>query len=132
MLHLVSNSRGDECLRQASRLFKDLGLKVFVRSQASASAAIALAQAAWQGFYLSMGEVREPESRWWIVAECILWVLVYFSAVWIFNALLPPKPEQTPFEKYLGRQLSGAQTQRDQQLDDGTVNQRRPGHQQWH
>lgn len=81
-----------------------------------------------------MGSVHETESRWWLVGELILCVVFYFSAVWIFDALLPPKPEQTPFESYLGKQLNGSQAQRDQQLDDGTGtgNQHRPGHQRWH
>jgi hypothetical protein len=76
-----------------------------------------------------MGNVHETESRWWGVGEFVLWVVFYFCAVWIFNALLPPKPEQTPFETYLRKQVSqqtedGARAERDQQLDDGTVNQR--------
>lgn len=87
---------------------------------------------AWPGFYLSMGDVQETESRWWTVGELILCVVFYFSAVWIFNAFLPPKPEQTPFESYLGKQVSGAQAERGQQLDDDTVNQHRPSHQHWH
>jgi hypothetical protein len=74
-----------------------------------------------------MGDVHETESRWWGVAEFVLWVVFYFSAVWIFNAFLPPKPEQTPFETYLGKQVrqteGGGQAERDQQLDDGTVDQ---------
>jgi hypothetical protein len=71
-----------------------------------------------------VGNVRETESRWWGVGEFVLWVVFYFCAVWIFNALLPPKPEQTPFEAYLGKQTEGgAWAERDQQLDEGTVDQ---------
>lgn len=44
-----------------------------------------------------MANVHETESRWGI-GEYVLCVVFYFSAVWIFNAFLPPKPEQTPFE----------------------------------
>jgi hypothetical protein len=93
-----------------------------------ACSAIPLAQVAWPGFYLSMGNVLETEIRWWGVGEFVLWVVFYFWAVWTFNALLPPKPEQTPFEEYLGKQVGqqtegGARAERDQQLDDGTVDQ---------
>ena len=75
--------------------------------------------------YLRMGEVHEIKSRWWEAGEVVLWVVFYFWAVWIFNAFLPPKPEQTPFETYLGNQLrqqtdGGASAERGQQLDDGT------------
>lgn len=102
-----------------------------------ASAEIPLAEAAWHGLYFSMGNVHETESRWWGVCEFVLWVVFYFCAVWIFNAFLPPKPEQTPFEEYLGKQVrqqteGGAQAERAQQLDDGTVNQHRPSHQHRH
>ncbi len=81
---------------------------------------------------MSMGKVHETESRWWGVGEFVLWVVFYFSAVWIFNAFLPPKPEQTPFESYLQKQVSGVQAERDQQLDDGNVNQHRPSYQHRH
>ena len=78
------------------------------------------------GFYLSMDNVHETERRWWGVGEFVLWIVFYFWAVWIFNAFLPPKPEQTPFETYLGNQLrqqtdGGASAERGQRLDDGTV-----------
>ena len=53
-----------------------------------------------------MGNVQETESRWWGVGEFVLWVVFYFWAVWIFNAFLPPKPEQTLFEEYLEKQVS--------------------------
>jgi hypothetical protein len=69
-----------------------------------------------------MGYIHETESRWWGVGQVVLWVVFYFWAVWILNAFLPPKPEQTPFETYLGKQVT-PQTERDQQLDDGTVDQ---------
>jgi hypothetical protein len=93
-----------------------------------AYSAIPLAQVAWHGFYLSMGNVHETEGRWWGVGEFVLWVIFYFWAVWTFNALLPPKPEQTPFEAYLGQQVGqqtegGASAEREQQLDDGTADQ---------
>jgi hypothetical protein len=76
-----------------------------------------------------MGKVHETKSRWWGAGEFVLWVVFYFWAVWIFNAFLPPKPEQTPFEAYLGNQVreqtdGGASAERNQQLDDGTVDQR--------
>jgi hypothetical protein len=75
-----------------------------------------------------MGNLHDTESRWWKVGEVVLWVVFYFSAVWIFDALLPPKPEQTPFETYLGKQVrqqtdGGTSAERDQRLDDGNVDQ---------
>jgi hypothetical protein len=66
-----------------------------------------------------------------------VWVIFYFWAVWIFNAFLPPTPEQTPFETYLGKQAGrqaegGAWAERDQQLDDGTVDHQHHSFQQRH
>jgi hypothetical protein len=52
-----------------------------------------------------MDNVHKIEKRWPGAGEVILWVIYLFWAVWVFNALLPPRPEQTPFETYLGRQL---------------------------
>ena len=77
-----------------------------------------------------MDNVHETQSRWWGVGEFVLWVIFYFWAVWTFNAFLPPKTEQTPFETYLGKQVGqqtggGAGAERDQQLDDGSVDQHR-------
>ncbi len=92
------------------------------------NSAIPLAQVAWHGLYLSMGKVYQTESRWWGVGEFVVWVIFYFWAVWILNAFLPPRSEQTPFEAYLGKQVrqqteGGAWAERDRQLDDGTVDQ---------
>jgi hypothetical protein len=71
-----------------------------------------------------MGNDHEAESRWWGVGEFVVWVVLYFWAVWTFNALLPPTPEQTPFETYLGKQVGqqtegGARAEGDEQLDEG-------------
>jgi hypothetical protein len=55
---------------------------------------------------------------------------LYFCAVWIFNALLPPTPEQTPFETYMKNtmwQRSGDGPER----DEGSIDQRQHRHQQW-
>jgi len=49
--------------------------------------------------------VRKTASRWSVAGEVVLWVIFYFWAVWIFNAFLPAKPDQTPFEAYMGKQL---------------------------
>lgn len=57
------------------------------------------------GFYLSMDCIQKVEKRWQGAGEVILWAIYFFWAVWVFNAFLPPRPEQTPFETYLGRQL---------------------------
>ena len=83
-----------------------------------------LAQVGRAWVYLSMGNVHETESRWWGVGEFVLWVIFYFWAVWTFSLFLPPKPEQTPFEVYLGKQIGqqtegGDRAERDQQLDEG-------------
>jgi len=51
-----------------------------------------------------MDNIHKAETRWSGAGEVVLWVIFYFWAVWIFNAFLPPKPEQTPFETYLGNQ----------------------------
>jgi hypothetical protein len=75
-----------------------------------ALSAIPLAQLAWQGSYLSMGNLHETESRWWGVGEVVLWVVFYFSAVWIFNALLPPKPEQTRSKRIWGNKSGNKPT----------------------
>jgi hypothetical protein len=73
-------------------------------------------------------KVHETKNRWWGAGEVLLWVVFYFWAVWIFNAFLPPKPEQTPFEHYLGSQFreqteGSPPAERDRQPDDRTVNQ---------
>ncbi len=86
---------------------------------------IPLAQVAGQAFHLSVGEVHEIKNPWWGVGECVLWIVFYFWAVWIFDALLPPKPEQTPFESYLRNQIreqtdSGTWAERGQQFGEGT------------
>ena len=65
-----------------------------------------------------MGKPNETERRWTQVGEVVLWVVFYFWAVWIFNAFLPPKPEQTPFEAYLKdktweQNYGGASSERD-------------------
>jgi hypothetical protein len=59
------------------------------------------------GFILSMDNAPEIEKHWHKAGDVILWVIYFCWAVWVFNALLPPKPEQTLFEDYLGRQLGG-------------------------
>jgi hypothetical protein len=59
------------------------------------------------GFILTMDNVHKTEKRWAGAGEVILWMIYFFWAVWVFNAFLPPKPEQTPFETYLGKQMRG-------------------------
>jgi hypothetical protein len=66
---------------------------------------IPLARAPRSGFILSMDSDHKIEKRWRGAGEVILWVVYFFWAVWVFNAFLPPKPEQTPFETYLGKQM---------------------------
>jgi hypothetical protein len=77
-------------------------------------------------FILSMANAHETKSRWTGVGEVVLWLIFYFWAVWIFNAFLPPKPEQTPFEAYLKNQAweqNGASSERDQRSDEDSVDQ---------
>jgi hypothetical protein len=57
------------------------------------------------GFILTMGNAPETAKRWHGAGEIFLWVIYLFWAVWVFNAFLPPRPELTPFENYLGSQL---------------------------
>jgi hypothetical protein len=52
-----------------------------------------------------MDNVHKTGKRWQGTGEVVLWVIYFFWAVWLFNAFLPPQPDQTPFETYLGRQL---------------------------
>jgi hypothetical protein len=59
------------------------------------------------GFILTMNSAPEIAKRWRGAGEVVLWAVYFFWAVWLFAALLPPKPEQTPFEAYLGKQLGG-------------------------
>jgi len=66
-----------------------------------------LAEAPGREFILVMDNVHKSEGRWRVAGEVLLWVVYLFWAVWLFNAFLPPKPEQTPFEIYLGKQLAG-------------------------
>lgn len=86
--------------------------------------AIPLAHLAGTGLYLSMAKAHKIDSRWMVVGEVALWVFYYFCAVWIFNALLPPKPEQTPFETYMKDRMwqqSGDRPDR----DEGSLDQNR-------
>jgi hypothetical protein len=94
----------------------------------SGSYAIALAQLVGRVFIVIMGETQEPESRWAKIGEVALWVIFYFCAVWLLDALLPPKPEQTPFEVYLKGQVQGqykgsAPSDSDQQPDGDSAGQ---------
>lgn len=54
-----------------------------------------------------MDNVHKSERRWRVAGEVLLWAVYLFWAVWLFNTFLPPEPEQTPFEIYLGKQLAG-------------------------
>ena len=64
-----------------------------------------LARPAGRGFTGSMSNRDDADSRWSAAGELLLWVLFFFWAVWIFNAFLPPKSDQTVFETYLGQQF---------------------------
>ncbi len=75
-----------------------------------------------------MGNPHQNERRWTGLGEVVLWVVFYFWAVWLFNAFLPPKPEQTPFEAYLKNQIReqndrGARSQSDQLPDESSFDQ---------
>jgi hypothetical protein len=52
-----------------------------------------------------MDAAHKNGKSWRGAGEVILWMIYIFWAVWVFNALLPPKPEQTLFESYLGSQM---------------------------
>ena len=54
-----------------------------------------------------MDNVPKTEKRWRTAGEILLWMVYLFWAVWLINAFLPPKPEQTLFEVYMGKQMSG-------------------------
>jgi hypothetical protein len=54
-----------------------------------------------------MGNDPEIAKRWRGAGEIFLWVIYFFWAAWVFVAFLPPKPEQTPFEAFMSRQLGG-------------------------
>lgn len=45
------------------------------------------------------------DSRWSAFGELLVWVVFFFWAVWLFNAFLPPKSDQTEFETYLSRMM---------------------------
>jgi hypothetical protein len=49
---------------------------------------------------------QENRKRWKVAGEVVFWVICYFWAVWIINALLPPKPAQSPFETFVSGQLN--------------------------
>jgi hypothetical protein len=57
------------------------------------------------GFILTMDNAHKVANRWRGAGDVVMWVIYFFWALWVFDALLPPKPEQTPFESYFGRQL---------------------------
>ena len=54
-----------------------------------------------------MDNAHRTEKSWRGAGEVLLWLIYFFWAVWVFNAFLPPKPEKTPFETFLGRQMGG-------------------------
>ncbi len=70
-----------------------------------------------------MGNAHETKSRWTGVGEVVLWLVFYFWAVWIFNAFLPPTPEQTPFETYLKNRMWEQNYGGDQRLEEGSLDQ---------
>ena len=72
-----------------------------------------------------MGNAHETKSRWKGVSEVVLWIVFYFWAVWIFNAFLPPKPEQTPFEAYLKNRIRQQNYGDDQRPDESSIDQPR-------
>ena len=57
------------------------------------------------GFILFIDNDPEIKERWHGAGTVILWVIFYFWAVWVFDALLPSKSEQSPFEAYWGGQV---------------------------
>jgi hypothetical protein len=59
------------------------------------------------GFILIVDNNPEIKERWHVAGNVILWVVFYFWAVWVFDALLPARSEQTPFETYLEGQAQG-------------------------
>jgi len=77
-----------------------------------------------------MDNVHKAEKFWsWTgIGEVVLWIVFYFWAVWIFNAFLPARPDRTPVESYLGKQLwertgatAGAQSAEARELSDETA-----------
>jgi len=58
-----------------------------------------------------MDTAHENRRRWQVAGEAVFWVVCYFWAVWLLNALLPPQPAVTPFDalvnSQLGQQVSG-------------------------
>jgi len=89
-----------------------------------------LARRAGRGFIWSTGNGDESDGCWSAAGEVVLWVFFFLWAVWILNAFLPPAPDQTSFEAYLGRQLtpndSGAAAQ-SRMRDAREPWQQRPG-----
>jgi len=74
----------------------------------------------------------DSNGRWSAAGEVVLWVFFFLWAVWIFNALLPPAPDRTAFEAYLGQQLSqpsgsGAAAAQSRMRDAREPWQQRPG-----
>ena len=47
----------------------------------------------------------EIDKPWLALGELVLWAICFCWAVLLFNAFLPPTPEETPLESYLGRQF---------------------------
>ena len=58
------------------------------------------------GFRAAMESAPEDRSGWETAATILGWVVVYFWAVWLFNAMLPPVPEQTPVEVLMQQRMN--------------------------
>lgn len=80
-------------------------------------------------FRFSMDRSPETRKRWGAVGTFVFWVVVYFWAVWLFDQLLPPVPEQTPLEVLIqgqvGNRREGGDAPEEQQLEDATLPEQR-------
>jgi len=78
-----------------------------------------------------MGNGDASDGRWAAAGEVVLWLFFFLWAVWLFNAFLPPAPDQTAFEAYLGQQFgqqNGATADAQSRMRDAREPwQQRPG-----
>jgi hypothetical protein len=56
-------------------------------------------------FCSGMDPKDENRERWETVGTVVAWVVVYFWAVWLFNAFLPDVSEESPVVSYWQQQM---------------------------
>jgi hypothetical protein len=57
-----------------------------------------------------MADDDDIDTRWSSFGELLVWIVFFFWTVWLFNAFVPSKSDQTSFDSYIS-QLGGSPKQ---------------------